>query len=93
MDYQQEFWQPRSKKSYRCADCGRTRQEAKQIDVHHQDPRAGDDRDNLIGLCRRCHLVARHRRDDVPGESAFAPASPSSTNPRQPRQLSPAGQP
>lgn len=73
MDYKAEFWGPRSKKGYRCADCGRTRQEAREIDVHHIDPDGPDVDDNLIGLCRRCHLAARHRRESVPGDHAFAP--------------------
>ena len=89
MDYQREFWGPRPKKGYRCADCGRTRQEAKEIDVHHIDPGGPDSRDNLVGLCRRCHLAARHRRDDVPGESSFAPDSPSATAPPSPTTLQP----
>jgi 5-methylcytosine-specific restriction endonuclease McrA len=88
-DHRHEFWGPREKTSYRCADCGRTRQEAQQIDVHHVDPGGADHPDNLVGLCRRCHLAARHRRDRVPGDGAFAPAAPSSTGPRTPRQLSP----
>lgn len=84
MDYQREFWGPRSKKGYRCADCGRTRQEAQAIDVHHIDPDGPDHEDNLVGLCRRCHLEARHRRNDAPGASAFAPDQPTSTGPKTP---------
>jgi len=88
-DYQTEFWQPRSKKGYRCADCGRTRQEAKEIDVHHIDPNGPDSRDNLIGVCRRCHLAARHRRNNIPGDHAFAPTTPTNPTPRTPRSLQP----
>jgi 5-methylcytosine-specific restriction endonuclease McrA len=90
MDYQQEFWGPREKKSYRCRDCGRTRQEAKEIDVHHIDPQGPDTDDNLIGLCRRCHLEARHRRESAPGQHAFAPDTPSGTGPSTPTGLGPA---
>lgn len=89
MDYHREFWAPRSKKAYRCADCGRTRQEAKQIDVHHLDPEGGDHPDNLLGLCRRCHLEARHRRDDAPGQSPFEPDRPTGLEPRAPGSLTP----
>jgi 5-methylcytosine-specific restriction endonuclease McrA len=89
MDYRAEFWGPREKTNYRCADCGRTRQEAQAIDVHHLDPQGGDHRGNLLGLCRRCHLVARHRRDEVPGAGAFAPDAPTSTGPPSPRSLGP----
>jgi len=92
MDHQREFWGPRQKKHYRCADCGRSRQQAKEIDVHHIDPDGADHPDNLIGLCRRCHLEARHRRDESPGSSAFAPDQPTALGPRTPRSLRP-GQP
>lgn len=85
MNHRTAFWGPRSKKGYRCADCGRTRQEAKQIDVHHVDPDGADHPDNLVGLCRRCHLAARHRRDETPGGQSFAPDQPTSTGPRKPR--------
>jgi 5-methylcytosine-specific restriction endonuclease McrA len=89
MDHSTEFWAGRSTSGYRCADCGRSRQEAQQIDVHHIDPDGSDHPDNLVGLCRRCHLQARHRRDDTPGDSAFEPDTPSGTGPSQPRSLSP----
>ena len=85
MDYRTTFWGPRSKKDYRCADCGRSRQEANEIDVHHIDPDGGDHPDNLVGLCRRCHLAARHQRDKVPGGAAFAPDTPS-TGPSRPQR-------
>lgn len=91
VDYRSEFWGPRSKKDYRCADCGRSRQEVREIDVHHIGDGDLDDRDNLIGLCRRCHLQARHRRDTVPGTSPFEPDQPTAVTPRKPgaRALSP----
>jgi len=83
--YQQEFWGPREKKGYRCVDCGRSRQEVREIDIHHVDPDGADSRDNLVGLCRRCHLRARHRRDAVPGPGPFEPDQPTSTGPKTPR--------
>lgn len=82
--YQQEFWGPREKKHCRCADCGRTRQEASQIDVHHINPRGGDGRDNLVSLCRRCHFRSRHRRDRIPGDGPFEPDQPRSIRPKTP---------
>jgi len=85
LDYQAEFWGPRSKKDYRCADCGRTRQEVREIDVHHHGSGDLDERDNLVGLCRRCHLQARHRREEVPGQSPYEPDQPTDLGPRTPR--------
>ena len=86
--YQQEFWSDREKGNYRCRDCGRTRQEVAEIDVHHREPDRGDHPGTLVGICRRCHLVARHRRDADFIESAFAPDSPSSLNPKKPSAAS-----
>lgn len=77
--YQTEFWGPREKKGYRCLDCGRTREEAEAIDVHHLDEsHINDHPDNLVGLCRRCHLEARHQREDTPdtGRDPYAPDDP-----------------
>jgi ATP-dependent DNA helicase RecQ len=46
---------------YRCRDCG-SREEARDLDVHHLIPRAaggGDKASNLVTLCDGCH-AARH---------------------------------
>lgn len=84
-DHQAEFWGPRSKKGYRCVDCGRTREEAQQIDVHHLDEsHLNDHPDNLVGLCRRCHLQARHQRETAPGDGAFDPTTPRALDPSTP---------
>lgn len=90
--HQREFWGPRDKAGYRCRDCGRTRQEVADIDVHHRQRDRGDHPGALLGLCRRCHLVARHRRDPetTPGESAFAPDTPT-TGGLEPKTPSAAG--
>ncbi|WP_226043417.1 HNH endonuclease signature motif containing protein [Natrinema sp. DC36] len=56
-DYQAKFWGEHDKDEYECPDCGRNWSEAKQFDVHHIDGNVGNsDMENLIGLCRRCHL-------------------------------------
>lgn len=89
MDYQAEFWGPRAAKGYRCADCGRSREEAKEIDVHHLDEsQLNNHPDNLVGLCRRCHLEARHRREDTPNGGIFDPRSPRGLAPTAPTTAS-----
>lgn len=79
--YKAQFWGPRNKGSYRCLDCGRSREEAAEIDVHHIDGNHDrDDDHNLTGLCRRCHLQGRHESEyDLP--SAFDPPEPTATGP------------
>jgi len=88
--YRSEYWGPREKKSHRCADCGRTREEAAQLDVHHLDEsQLNNHPENLVALCRRCHLAARHRRDRVPSTGQYDPPSPERTSPASPGSLSP----
>lgn len=84
----QQYWQRRSKHSWRCPSCGRSRSEVERVDVHHRDgnPR-NNDPENLVALCKRCHLEGRHNRD-VDSE-ALAPPSPGYTGPPKPRNLGP----
>lgn len=83
--YRREFWQGRDKQSYRCRECGRSREEVQDIDVHHLEGRLeGDGRDNLTGLCRRCHLQVAHERDAEWLRSRFDPPEPTSTAPPAP---------
>lgn len=89
--HHREFWQGRDKESYRCRECGRTREEVQEIDVHHVDGRLeGDHHDNLTGLCRRCHLQVAHERDADWLQSRFDPPAPTSTSPPTPQSLGPA---
>jgi len=87
--HQREYWDGRDRRGARCRNCGRTRQQAASIDVHHIGDGEVDDRDNLVALCRRCHFRAQHDRDDVPGESPLAPDRPRRTGPRRPSCTSP----
>lgn len=56
------YWKRHDKQSYECPDCDRGVGEVDRLEVHHKDgdPTNGD-RDDLIALCRTCHL-ARHGR-------------------------------
>lgn len=61
-----EFWKDvagviKINQSYVCAGCGvdceRTNKNGLQMSVHHVDGNVeNNERDNLIGLCSRCHL-------------------------------------
>lgn len=88
--YQTTYWQGRDTSGYRCRDCGRSRDEAHAIDVHHIDGRtAGDHPDNLTGICRRCHLQHRHERDADFLGSAFDPPQPRRGSPPAAGSLTP----
>lgn len=58
----------RHEQDYACADCHVTEKElGKHLDVHHKIParlfenkRAASKRENLIGLCHPCHMVAEY---------------------------------
>jgi len=88
--YQRKFWAGRDKQSYRCRNCGRTREEIEQVDVHHrQGHLEGDHPDNLLGLCQRCHLQDRHDRDADWLQERFDPPRPTGVRPPTPRHLGP----
>lgn len=89
--YKREFWAGRDKENYRCSECGRSRDEVQEIDVHHLEGRLeGDHPDNLRGLCRRCHLQVAHERDAEWLRSRFDPPAASGTAPPSPMSLGPA---
>jgi 5-methylcytosine-specific restriction endonuclease McrA len=92
--HRERYWAGRSKADYRCPVCGRGPNETVAIDVHHQDgnPQNGAP-DNLIGLCRRCHLQKKHERDGPHGAPPFGPEQPRGTAPREPTDLSPVAGP
>lgn len=82
------YWQQRSKRGWRCPGCGRSRSEVERVDVHHRDGNPNNnDPDNLVALCKRCHLEGRHQRDV--DEEALTPPQPIYTSPPQPGDLSP----
>jgi hypothetical protein len=61
------YWSRHDYDDYSCPDCGRGAGRVYQFDVHHKDgdPKNGHP-DNLIGLCRRCHIW-RHRKPTISG--------------------------
>lgn len=83
-----QFWAGRPKGAYRCPGCDRTRNEVVTIDVHHRDGNAeNNDPSNLVALCRRCHLGEQH--DRPVDDSALEAPTPSSIDPRTPRNPTP----
>ena len=58
------FWKLHDATRYSCPGCGRSRSETTSMHVHHRDgnPR-NHSRDNLIALCRKCHLGGEHDLD------------------------------
>jgi hypothetical protein len=60
------YWLENPFESYRCPDCEYGTWELEQVDVHHidEDWRNGA-HDNLVGLCRRCH-INRHTDNSTP---------------------------
>ena len=74
------YWQHRSKRGWRCPGCGRSRSQVDRVDVHHRDGNPNNnDPDNLVALCKRCHLEGRHQRDV--DEEALTPPAPKYTSP------------
>ncbi|WP_435175626.1 HNH endonuclease [Halorussus sp. AFM4] len=83
-----QYWQRRSAKGWRCPGCNRSRSEVDRVDVHHRDGNPNNnDPDNLVALCRRCHLGGQHDRDV--DEEHLGPPEPRGTGPPQPRNLDP----
>lgn len=84
----QQYWRRRSKQGWRCPGCGRSRDEVERVDVHHRDGNPkNNDPDNLVALCKRCHLQGRHGRDI--DQEALGPPEPRSLGPPTPRNLGP----
>lgn len=51
------YWSVYDHDRYECPECGRGIERAKQFDVHHRDGNPTNNHpDNLVGLCRRCHI-------------------------------------
>jgi 5-methylcytosine-specific restriction endonuclease McrA len=83
-----QYWQSRSTSGWRCPGCGRSRDEVDRVDVHHRDGNPNNnDPDNLIALCRRCHLGGRHDRDV--DDEHLGPPEPRGTSPPTPSSLDP----
>lgn len=83
-----QYWQNRSGAGWRCPSCGRSRGEVERVDVHHRDGNPNNnDPENLVALCKRCHLGGRHDRDV--DADALAPPAPVATGPPSPRSLRP----
>ena len=56
----EKYWSLHDYEGYECPDCGRGLDRVDRFEVHHIDENPfNNDDDNLIGLCRRCH-VWRH---------------------------------
>lgn len=54
------YWSVHDPDTYECPDCGRGADRVYQFDVHHRDgDPCNNAPNNLLGLCRRCH-VWRH---------------------------------
>lgn len=82
------YWRQRSRGGWHCPGCSRSYQAVDRVDVHHRDgnPR-NNDPENLVALCRRCHLEGKHDRevdDDHQG-----PPRPTGVAKPTPRDLSP----
>lgn len=55
------YWLKHDYWTYECPDCDRTVDECRSFDVHHKDGDVHNGRpENLVALCRRCHIW-RHR--------------------------------
>lgn len=83
-----QYWRDRSREAWRCPGCGRDRDAVDRVDVHHRDgnPR-NNDPDNLVALCRRCHLSGAHDRQV--DEDHLGPPEPQAVGPPEPRRLDP----
>ena len=55
--HRQRYWREHDREAFECPDCGRDAETVGEIHVHHKDrnPFNGD-MDNLVALCRKCHL-------------------------------------
>lgn len=62
------WWANHDKDTYECPDCGRSLPRAGEFDVHHidEDP-TNNDPENLIALCRRCHVWRHHNGPTLKG--------------------------
>jgi len=68
--HRQRYWRDHDRGDFECPDCGVDAAEADEVHVHHIDrnPLNGDP-DNLVALCRDCHL---RRHDAEPPRSLDA---------------------
>lgn len=51
-EWQRQRKRAKDRDGWRCRRCGH----AGRLEVHHLDPDGGDDLDNLVTLCKPCHL-------------------------------------
>lgn len=83
-----QYWQGRSRQSWRCPSCGRSYGQVDRVDVHHRDGNPfNNDPENLVALCRRCHLAGKHDRQV--DEEHLGPPEPGYLGPPAPRDLGP----
>ena len=85
-----QYWANRSTEGWRCPGCGRARGEVDRVDVHHRDGNANNnDPDNLVALCKRCHLSGQHDRDVDPRHLNPPEPTKARLRPPSPRGLGP----
>lgn len=58
------FWDLHDANRYSCPGCGATRDQTTSMHVHHRDGNPHNhSRENLVALCRSCHLGGEHGLD------------------------------
>ncbi|GGM64379.1 5-methylcytosine-specific restriction endonuclease McrA [Halarchaeum rubridurum] len=83
-----QYWQGRSRRSWRCPRCGRSYGEVDRVDVHHRDGNPHNNSpENLVALCKRCHIGGEHNREV--DDDHLTPPSPGYLGPPRPRNLGP----
>lgn len=63
--HREKFWDSHQKDEYECPSCDKGIDEVRLFEVHHKDGDVtnGDD-ENLVALCRECHLEEHSQFSD-----------------------------